>query len=85
MAASLRSRGWGAARRTGGGRVGGVGLARDTPVRRESGGRSRYWKVVLDEKPSRRTLILEGRAWTHPQVPSNADSIPETHEIIIRR
>lgn len=38
-----------------------------------------------DEKPSRRTLILEGRAWTHPQAPSNADSIPEIHEIIIRR
>lgn len=25
---------------------------------------------IPDEKPSRRTLILEGRAWTHPQAPS---------------
>jgi len=38
-----------------------------------------------DEKRSRRTLILEGRAWTHPRAPSNADSIPQIHEIIIRR
>jgi len=38
-----------------------------------------------DEKRSRRTLILEGRAWTHPRAPSNADSIPRIHEIIIRR
>lgn len=31
-----------------------------TPPCAESGGRSRCWKVVPDEKPSRRTLILEG-------------------------
>lgn len=31
-----------------------------TPPCAGSGGRSRCWKVVPDEKPSRRTLILEG-------------------------
>lgn len=62
---------------------GGVGLARDTPVRvavAVGAGRSCRMKSRADGLSS-----SKDEAWTHPRVPSNADSIPETHEIIIRR